>query len=272
MTLYKNQFNEDQDFERGTVPTKYLIIASTARSGSHMLGHALFNTGCFGNPLEYVNPKNLVEWKKITNTKTLPEVIEKLKQKRTSKNGVFSIKLHYSHLQQFESFENLQKYFPEARFILLSRKSILKQAVSFSLASQSGDWISGQTTRKISPTYNPRLINKILKRTLLENASWRYKLTSTGANFIELNFEDICVDLPGSIRSIAQFMGVDLNDQDIPTNATTRKQSSELNKEWEEKFIAENRADEELCSDLTKMYESTNKIIRTIKKTYRAIR
>ena len=41
MHLYEDQFSEEYDFPRLEKPTKILIIASTARCGSHMLEHAL---------------------------------------------------------------------------------------------------------------------------------------------------------------------------------------------------------------------------------------
>ena len=41
MSLYEDQFLEKNDLNRVEKPSKTLIIASTGRSGSHMLGHAL---------------------------------------------------------------------------------------------------------------------------------------------------------------------------------------------------------------------------------------
>ena len=48
MHLYQDQFSETHDLPVINKPSKVLIIASTGRSGSHMLGHALHQTNCFG--------------------------------------------------------------------------------------------------------------------------------------------------------------------------------------------------------------------------------
>ena len=100
MYLYDDQFRVDNDFPFFQHPKKTLIIASTGRSGSHMLGHALMKTKSLGCPLEYLNPSNLPKWNKRFNTNNLEDTLNKIKHHRTSTNGVFSIKMHYTHLKQ----------------------------------------------------------------------------------------------------------------------------------------------------------------------------
>ena len=75
MHLYKEQFLEEHDYPRVSKPTKVLIIASTERCGSHMLGHALHNTHAFGFPLEYANPANLKKWKE-KSAKKIPTAFD----------------------------------------------------------------------------------------------------------------------------------------------------------------------------------------------------
>ncbi|EDX85301.1 hypothetical protein S7335_3000 [Synechococcus sp. PCC 7335] len=65
-----------------------------------MLEHALYRTNSFGFPLEYANPHNPVEWNRRFNTDSLPRALAEIQQRRTSPNGVFSIKVHYSHIKQ----------------------------------------------------------------------------------------------------------------------------------------------------------------------------
>jgi hypothetical protein len=50
LNLYVEQFAEKYDFEQVTHPSKILVLASTPPSGSHMLGHALYQTESFGFP------------------------------------------------------------------------------------------------------------------------------------------------------------------------------------------------------------------------------
>ncbi len=173
MKLYEEQFSGSHDFPRQERPDKTLIIASTPRCGSHMLGHTLHETGAFGFPLEYANPANLREWKRRIEMESTEEVIRELTQRRTSPNGVFGIKLHYTHINVLGGFDGVQALFPEAYYVLLSRKDVLKQAVSLAIAKQTGVWIAGQQPERVNLiwTVSSELIQFWLGCNLQQSAS-----------------------------------------------------------------------------------------------------
>ena len=245
MHLYEDQFSEQHDFPRIDKPSKVLIIASTARCGSHMLGHALQQTQKFGFPLEYANGANLPEWKSRLGISDFRQLMTELQQRRTSPNGVFGIKILYSQIAEFGGFDHLLTLFPDAYYVMLSRKNVLKQAVSLSIAEQTGVWISGQKPVNDNPEYSFAHIDRCLRRTLVENSSWRYKLAASGCQFIELNFNEVRKNLRRSVREIADFMGIEIGESDIPEEQVTKKQSNDRNKIWAKRFTAEfNKTDE----------------------------
>ena len=250
MYLYRDQFSERHDFPRVETPSKVLIIASTGRCGSHMLGHALHKTNRFGFPLEYANPVNLAEWKRRLRTDDLQELIAKIKQRRTSPNGVFSIKIHYPHIKQFGSFNNLVNCFPNAYYILLSRNDVLKQAVSLSIASQTGVWISGQKPVNNNPRYDFSHINKCLRETILHHSSWRYSLAASGCNYILMDFDQVRQNLLESINTIASFIDIEIHPSEIPSEQVTKKQSNHRNTYWAKKFISDFNKSHELLSNV----------------------
>lgn len=250
MHLYEEQFSEDRDYPRVDKPTKFLIIASTGRCGSHMLGHALHQTRRFGFPLEYANPSNLAEWKRRLGIDDFAGVIAEIQKRRTSPNGLFGIKIHYSHIKQFGGFDQLDSYFPNAHYILLSRKDVLRQAVSLSIASQTGVWMSGQKAVNDNPVYDGKHIDHCLRQTILENASWRYVLAGSGRNYMEIDFDSVRKQLSQSIEKIARFVNVAVDPADIPTQQVTKRQSVDINAEWAEKFCAEFNGSDELMRNL----------------------
>lgn len=237
MNLYEEQFSEKYNFPYCEKPSKTLVIASTGRCGSHMLGHVLYETGKFGFPLEYLNPGNLQKWKKVTNLTSPEKVIKKLQTIRTSENGVFAIKVHYPHLKEFESFSQFQKLFSNACYILLNRSDVLKQAVSLSIASQTGVYIAGQKPINTNPQYDFEQIQKYLKETIENNSMWRYTLAANGCNYIEMNFDEILSDLPKAISKIADFSNIDVSKVDLPKAPVTKKQGGDLNLKWKKIFI-----------------------------------
>ena len=248
MPLYEDQFLESHDFPRVDAPSKILIIASTARSGSHMLGHALYQTKKFGFPLEYTTRANLAEWKRRLEMPDFQAVMAEVQRRRTSPNGVFSIKIHYPNINEvWGGFERLTKYFPGAYYILLSRKDVLRQAVSLSIAKQTGVCISGQKPTNLNPPkYEFAQIDQCLGETILNNASWRYALAAGGCNYIEIDHDDVLDNLEKSVEIIASFSGVVVDASEMPGEQVTKAQSNQKNAEWATRFISEFNKSNEL--------------------------
>lgn len=144
MSLYKEQFSINYDFNPYYGDVKNIVFCTTPRCGSHMLGHMLYQSKAFGFPLEYLNELNLKKWKSIVGSQDLREVVDGLKVKRTSENGVFSIKTHFSHMKNCGGMGVFKSLFPNAKYIHIKRRDVVGQAVSFFIAKKTEKWISYQ--------------------------------------------------------------------------------------------------------------------------------
>jgi len=252
--LYEDQFNAKYNFGACEKVKKTLIIASTPRCGSHLLGHSLYETKQFGFPLEYVQPANLDKWKIIYKTDNTSVALDQIEQHRTSPNGVFSIKIHYHQLSQLGGFNGLLKRYKNPYIMLLTRSDALNQAVSLSIARQSGVWIAGQLPKNYNITYNYDDINYCLRRTLLDNAAWRYLLASSTADYIELDFAQVKTDLNNCVVKIADFMQLENFNIKEPVKHATKVQSNAINKEWIEKFKSDKRT-QDILLDVDKVLD-----------------
>lgn len=235
--LYEDQFSEQHDFAESTPVKKTLVIASTPRCGSHMLGHLLYQTGAFGFPLEYANPRNLKEWHRRFGLEDQSQVFKSIQAKRTSPNGVFGIKLHYAHLAVVGGINRALEDYPDPHFVILTRNDHLKQAVSYSLARQTGVWIAGQKAKSSNPEYSFSDIDRCLKDTIRDNAAWRYVLASHGCRYIHMSFEEVSSNPHASIQRVADFMGIHLSKEQLPIKEATTKQSGTLNQAWLERYL-----------------------------------
>lgn len=244
--LYMDQFDSRHDFSHNQRATKTLIIASTVRSGSHMLGHALHATGAFGFPLEYAQSKNLEEWKKRLGASDTAQVMEKLLTRRASENGVFGIKVHYRHLSAFGGLAGLVACFPDPHFVLLTRDDVMAQAVSLAIAKQTGNWISGQNEGGREPEYRFSDIDDSLRRVVLANASWQYLLAANGLPTLPMRFSEVRDNTVQAISAIADFMDVDPDVDSIPASPVTEKQSKSVNQDWIERFQKDASMQDEL--------------------------
>lgn len=246
MNLYENQFSDSLDFPHTDTPRQTLVIASTGRCGSHMLGHALYETGKFGFPLEYGNMNNMKRWKERFGAEDVATLLNKIMAHRTSENGVFGIKIHYSHVKHFGGFRALSSHLVNPKFVLLSRENVLKQAVSLSIATQTGVWIDGQEPTSTETRYDRSQIDKFLRQIIRHNAAWRYLLAANGCDYIEMNFDEVRKNVPAALQRIAHFADVTLQDEDIPETPVTKKQSNAINEDWRQRFLDESDPDREL--------------------------
>lgn len=237
MALYESQFETKFDSPVAAVPAKTLVIASTPRSGSHMLGHSLIETGCFGAPFEYLNPGNLARWREQLGVVGTDDVLGELMRRRTTPNGVFSIKCHWSHLDAVGGFDRLRERLPDPFFVAIRRSDLLKQAVSYAIAQQTGVWIDGQPSKGIEPTYNFAQIYACLRELIDHNARWQFALATSGCRWMEVTFEDIRENIAAAVARIATFMDVTLSERAEPAKLMTHKQSNAVNRMWARRFI-----------------------------------
>lgn len=202
-----------------------------------MLGHTLYQTGYFGFPLEYANCDNLKNWQRLCGTSDAENTMRAVMSRRTSANGVFAIKLHYSHIAGLGGFSAVRQLFPNASYVLLTRSNVVNQAISFALARQTGIWIDGQEGDMSLARYDRALIDKCLRTVLRDNAAWKYQLAASSCRYMEVDFDSVKQDIGEAIKRIAQFAEVDLPADAIPPSPVTRKQGDSLNREWARRFL-----------------------------------
>ncbi|MGI3212814.1 Stf0 family sulfotransferase [Roseovarius tibetensis] len=240
--FHHEQFSESKDQPCVGGPDKTVLIASTPRCGSHMLGHALGETGHVGVPYEYCNPGNLVEWHRRLGTTTTDEALQQLMYRRTTPNGVFSVKAHFSHTAQFGTPADLLARFPHAKVVFIRRADVLRQAISYAVARQTGVWITGQQATSDRVCYDADLISACLDDIALQNARWASYFKRAGIETCDVFYEAMARDLGGTIRSIAEFADILLPEESLVTEAPIQRQGQETRTEaWIERYTADRR-------------------------------
>jgi trehalose 2-sulfotransferase len=237
--VWHEQFDPKHDLV-STTPTVRYVLCTTPRSGSHFLGHLLQRSGSFGYPLEYFNPLNLPEWQKRAAAEGASEVVEFLESKRTSPNGCFGIKLHYSHLTRAVEVIGLRPLIDRWRFVLLRRRDVLGQAISWARASQTRAWISGMP--ELAPaSYDRAAVAYRLTLVLEHTAGWQRFLAENGVLPLELTYEDVMANPADAVARIADLLRIDLPDPPVAGELRTKVQRSHANDDWREHFIADMR-------------------------------
>lgn len=237
MQLYEHQFDPALDVPGAPPATRTILIASTPRSGSHMLGHSMIETGAMGVPFEYCNLLNLPRWNEILGTGDLRGALAAIMARRTTANGVFSIKAHRTQLAALGGLRGALEFFPNPCVVRIIRADLLRQAVSMTVARQTGVWITGQKGNGRRPTYDFADIRHCLTLLAVEHTQWEIELASAGVAALTVTFEDVAGRTAETLEAIAGHAGI-ADVAGVVAPPTTR-QSSSLSDEWVRRFTEE---------------------------------
>jgi len=210
--------------------SKLLLLLSSPRSGSTMLSERLHNwdvclTHEYFQPFQYL-PALADRWKCLEDgVVDRQRYVDALFTHRSSKSEWLGINLHGSHVASFMEYFS---HFPKLeviKIIHLRRKDSLKQAISYEIASQTGQW-SSHFKSAIEPVYDYDKLKKKLDRVDHQ--------TRTNLAFIDQekhqNIDVFYEDLKRDSKKIRDFLGVRHDGGDQRNQMS--KQSNEINREW----------------------------------------
>ncbi len=231
-------------------PKLSVIVCTTPRSGSSFLCQALNLTKVAGRFEEWLNLKAVPLAPKVKcyydPGASVNEYLEKITTCERSPNGVFGIKLMFSHLLNLSPLtagrvhhELIREFFPDPRFIYLRREDTIKQAVSFAKALQSGVWNHPGRAVKYDASllcFHYPMIAWLEKTIREENRQWERFFRETGVPVLSLSYEDLVKDCHGAVAAVMRFCGIrDGYQLDLSKNQH-RRMADSINAEWRGQF------------------------------------
>jgi LPS sulfotransferase NodH len=238
MHLYQAQFSEDLDLP-DTPVLRTVLIASTPRCGSHMLGHAMARTGLLGVPFEYLNPANLARWQEKLDTTGAQDTLEALTKRRTTANGTFGIKAHFTHCETMGGPDKLFAALPGLTVVHIRRADVMRQAISYAVARQTGVWIAGQDPTEDAASFDADLIDLCLGDIALQNARWSAAFDAAGIAPVDVIYEAAERDLAATVTRIAREAGVIGARDSLAVEAQTARQSRKAaTDDWVERYAS----------------------------------
>lgn len=236
MHLYQPQFGSDLDLPEIPV-SRTILISSTPRSGSHMLGHAMAATGRLGVPFEYLNPANLARWEETLDTSGASDTLRGIMRRRTNPNGTFALKAHYSHTDMIGGPSALFGALPSLTVVHIRRADVLRQAISYAVARQTGVWIAGQEPDGREARFDADLIDECLRDIALQNARWSAAFREAGLTPVEIFYEAATRDIAGTVTRIARAAGVTGEGETLDAATATEPQSRRAETDdWVERY------------------------------------
>jgi LPS sulfotransferase NodH len=235
---YPEQFLSNMDCPKVDWATRFLLIASTPRCGSHYLGHMLGATGECGVPLEYLNETNRKYWARRFKENHMDNLFPRFVKNRTSPNGTFTLKAHWSQYKPYiNSIDRLTRGVGFEKVIWISRRNQLSQAISMVIARQTGVWISGAKP-KSEPRFDYDAIVRSANLIRESNLNWcEYIRSLSPEHSMAILYEDLVSD--EEVRSrISDFLGL---NSDLMAQDRTQKLGGEINALWKKRFTEEVR-------------------------------
>lgn len=217
------------------------IICTTARSGSNLMCDVLRNTRRLGHPVEAFNPDFMRaagyrEHVAPDGTVAVAHFVAWIMQRHRTKNGAFGTKILFEDFETFRGFTPFSDLFFDSRLVHLRRRSKLKQAISYYLAEETGQWVATDKARKSleDVRFDFEAISRHLDRLIVQDSAWTAILNGLGLEYMEVYFEDFLADMNGKLHEIASFVGVDTVPLDL--RVTLTEQANPLSRAFMSQF------------------------------------
>lgn len=230
--------NAEYDWPEHGVPKKFIVVASTYRSGSSFLATLMWRTGCFGAPWEYFNYERIMEYMQLRlRVDTLDDYLIKLMKCRTSPNGVFSVKTHFHHFDNIVSKSKIGVGFArKSNYLYIDRRDKIEQAVSLAKAIQTNAWISLTTATRIPLFYSFDFIRACHEELQAQAKGWHRWFEAHEVTPFVVTYEDIVASPQACLRGVAAHFDIPFEEAAKIGVAVPKKQADAVNDEWVDRF------------------------------------
>jgi LPS sulfotransferase NodH len=134
----------------------------------------------------------------------------------------------------------LEQVFPEPRFVWVSRRDVLAEAVSWWKAHLTGDWWRERTADPPPPPAVPfdfdeidRLVGEIVEG----NEIWQRWFAANGIEPLHVVYEELDTDREGGVTRVLRLLDARVTEG-LAIAEQSARQSDALNEEWIARYRA----------------------------------
>jgi LPS sulfotransferase NodH len=243
--------------------TKSLLVCATPRSGSTLLCALLDGTGVAGRPqefferlahsglprqpreyFEHVEDPKLLELLAPTDPGTPDpgDPIPRALAEGTTDNGVFAAKLMWTHLLDLAERLGrhadaalLRERFPDPRYVHVTRRDKVAQAVSLWRAVQTRAWRAGEVTENGNAVYHAGAIGYLAGQLSDHDDAWRTWFSANGVEPLTIVYEELAGDTHRAASAVLDHLGV--GPAEVP-DPPLRRQGDDRSARWVERYRA----------------------------------
>jgi LPS sulfotransferase NodH len=223
------------------------LLATVPRTGSTYLSHVLWQTGCLGAPLEYLNFEPASPYAFAAGSPERQQQLwHSVVRSRTSPNGVFGLKGFQLQLQDLHRTNPpllaavLSTVLPPKRpkrVVYLGRRDRIAHVVSYARASMSGIWRKEQEqgeSREIE--YSQDMLDAAERGIDVQEARWEQMFRDLRIEPLRLWYEEVIARPADAARQVADYLGVSLDPSAAVQVPPILKQSEGGASAWIERY------------------------------------
>ena len=258
-------------------PSSVYLVCATPRSGSTLLCRALASTGVAGRPEEYFEARPATgrppeprdyflhtqgidlddllgtdhpapeapAYSSLEGVDDYRDHIASSLDRGTTPNGVFGAKIMWGHVADFAELAREQppELFEHAfgappRYVWVSRRDRVRQAVSLWKAIQTQSWAAHEDRAARPPRYSFAAIDHLRRVLTAGDRSWMTWFDTHGIEPLALTYEQLAAGLPGAVRTVLEYIGVDPAHAD-GVEPPLERQADERSERWVEQYERE---------------------------------
>lgn len=253
-------------------PTSCFFLCHTMRSGSTLLCDALGSTGVAGYAEEYFPERSSFgdvyvttgaalkdpdSWRADWTSTPFERCLDRVLSCGTTPNGVFASKLRWFNMAYFgEVFGapprqgdvsvagHLDRLFPNLRYVWVTRRDKVRQAVSLAKARQSSQWkkMSPQQQGSDAADYNFHLVESALRQIVHEECIWEEYFTRAGITPFTVVYEDLVRRYEPTVRRLLDDLEIELPRAYAFPSPRVHKQANDVSEEWVARYHRDERS------------------------------
>jgi trehalose 2-sulfotransferase len=238
------------------------FICTTPRSGSELLCDYLKGSAIAGYPEEWFHESNFSFLFKAFNVTNFIDYFPVVMKER-SPAGIFAAKVmggpyfdeviaRFKSLpalkdQNLSPIQIVECLFPNIKYIWLTRRNKVRQAISLSKAFQSNIWqshVNKTDTKEVEPVFSFPAVNDLLQNLVLEDVGWQEYFSEARSTPFTVVYEDFVQNREKTVRDILEFLEISVPSDWSLDNFQPRpkKLSDQSSDKWFEAYVAKNQS------------------------------
>ena len=234
-------------------PVISYLVCATPRSGSSLLCESLTSTGLAGRPKEFffrhTDMWSLPDW---GETKEIEQYLGWLFEDCSTPNAVFGAKIMMGNFVELveelrklpgrarlNSHARLQSVFPGLRYVSITRRDKLRQAISSVRADQTDCWWHHQGDLDLpgpEPRFNRKEIERRLEEIRFQEAEWQTFFDASRTEPITVEYEDLVGSYEATAKRVARELGIVVPRKVWFGERQLLSQSDAKTDQWVERF------------------------------------